>query len=208
MANFLSGNWRGRIVDLFWPILTGDENKPEDVVCLDAENTGLLTEVEVVADKRITEYDERYKQVTGKLLALLTLTTVFSAVITAGVVAVAMMSVTKPDKVIATVAIPLVAYILLLLARTLIATVNGLTRRGFSQLGVEDIVPGKTESAEEYRLRILNKRVDYLFKNELVVNEMVSEMAVAHVAMRNALIASAILVISAVGLAVWQLFAG
>ena len=195
-------------MDLVWPVLTGDEDKPEDVVCLDAENTGLLTEVEVVADKRIAEADERYKQVTGKLLALLTLATVFSAVITAGIVAAAMMSVTKPDKVIATLTIPLVAYIAIQLARTLIATVSGLTRRGFLQLGFKDIVPGKTESAEEYRLLILNKRVDYLFKNELVVSQMVSEMTVAHVAISNALIASVILVISASAVAVWQLYAG
>lgn len=195
-------------MDLVWPVLTGDEDKPEDVVCLDAENTGLLTEVEVVADKRIAEADERYKQVTGKLLALLTLATVFSAVITAGIVAAAMMSVTKPDKVIATLTIPLVAYIAIQLARTLIATVSGLTRRGFLQLGFKDIMPGKTESAEEYRLLILNKRVDYLFKNELVVSQMVSEMTVAHVAISNALIASVILVISASAVAVWQLYAG
>ena len=194
-------------MDLIWPVLTGDEDKPENVVCLRLENIGLLTEVERVADKRIAEADERHRHVERKLLALLTLTTVFSAVITAGVLAAATLSVAKPHRFIALLTIFLVAYIVLQLALTLFATINGLMRRGFHQLGTEDIPPVKTDSAEEYRLRILNKRVDYMFKNERTVNQIVSQMAVAHVAIRNALGATLILTISASITAVWRLFA-
>ena len=208
MANGLNSDWRERIRDLFWATLTGDEDKPEDVVCLDTESVHLLPDVESVADKRIAEAEERYRDVERKLLALLTLTTVLSAVITAGVVAVATLNVDKLDKIVAIPTILVVAYIALQLARTLFATVSGLKRREFYRLSTKDISPCKTESAEEYKLRVLNKRVDYMFKNELTVNRKVDDMNVAHEAIRNALGATLLLIILASIFAVWQLFTG
>ena len=204
----MTSKLRETITDMIWPLLTGDEDKPEYVACLNAENIGLLADVEIVADQRINEADERYRHVERKLLALLTLTTVFSAVITTGVVAVATFNVNTPQRWIAVVAILLVAYIALQLARTLLATVKGLTRREFYHLGTKDMSPLKVEPAEDYRLRILNLRVDCMYKNERIVNKIVSEMAVAHVAIRNALGGSSVLIVSAIVMAIWQLFAG
>ena len=195
-------------MDRIWPVLTGNEDTPEDVVCLAAENIALLSDVEIVAEKRMAEADDRYRHVERKLLALLTLTTVFSAVITAGVVSVATLSVGEPDRVVALLMVVVVAYIALHLARALIATIKGLKRRNFHQLGVKDISPGEEESAEEYRLRILNHRVKCTFKNESVVSQMVDQMEVAHVAIINVLGATLLLIVSAIIIAVVRLFTG
>ena len=91
---------------------------------------------------------------------------------------------------------------------TLRATVNGLTRRGFWQLSLTEISPIAGESAEDYRLRILNRRINYMNKNEWVVNGRVSQMAVAHVGIKNALGAAFIIIISASFFAIWRLLSG
>ena len=57
----------------------------------------------------------------------------------------------------------------------------------FKQLSPSDIVPHDGEDSEAYQVRLLNLQVNHLCWNEWVISQKVSDMAVAHTALRNAL---------------------
>lgn len=122
----MSSNIRESIIDLFWPHLTDDQDcEPRDIVCLEPEYADLLDDVEAVSNARIVDAEERHSNVEKKLLALLTLTTVFSAAITAGFVAAATLNVDKANRLFALVTIFLVAYIALQLTCSLRVSMAG-----------------------------------------------------------------------------------
>lgn len=125
------------------------------------------------------------------MLALLTLTSVLSAAVTASFAIVSTMQVQKDFPIIPVwLTVFLVFYIAMNLLRSLWATVSGLMRRGYKQLPCEDIIAKDNEDLINYKTRIINQRLNHIIWNDWVLDQKVSEMAVAHVALRNALAAT------------------
>ena len=78
-------------------------------------------------------------------------------------------------------------YITLQFLRASLAAVNGLSRRSYEYLQLEDIAPKPNESKEKYLQRICVQMVDILNSNREVINGKVSQLALGHESIRNAL---------------------
>ena len=181
-----------RLPDWAWPHLTGDADPaPLDRDYFHSADARLLEPIERVVSSRMAQAEERVRNVETKLLALLALTSVLSAAVTASLVAAATLGTVEGGaKIFAWAAIPLVFYLATQLLLSLWTTVGGLMRRAYRQLSPADIAPTIGETNEAYRVRLLNLQVVYMSWNGWVVDGKVSQMAVAHAALRNALAAT------------------
>ena len=196
-----------RIPDWVWPHLTGDvEPVPTDRDLFNAEHGESLDEITGILSSRLIQLEERIRHVESKLLALLTLTSVLSTAVAASLAAATTLgSINEDARLLAWPAVFLVFYAAIQILRSLWATVDGLARRGYKQLSPEDIVPQSNEANDAYRIRLLNLQVNHLNWNGRVVNEKVSCMAVAHVALKNGLTAIFFLVFLTLVIAVYHL---
>ena len=195
------------IVDWIWPHLTGAmECPPKDQDCFSFKNSRLLDDVHSTFSSLLSQAEERDKNVESKLTAQLTLTSVLSVAVIAGLTAAMTLDAVKDDdKIFAWVAIVVVFYAAVQLLLSLRATVAGLTRRSYRRLAPEDMIPIDGETSETYRTRLRNSQMNNMRWNEWVVNQKVGEMAVAHVAFTNALSATFALLVLAVVIAIVRL---
>lgn len=184
--------WLNNIVDWVWPRLSGKPvPSPDEQLLITITDEALLDKIESTIEKRTGQVDERLRNVETKLVALLTLTSVLSAAVTASFAVVSTLQIQKDFPMIPVwLTIALVFYIAVNLLRSLWATVSGLMRRGYKQLPCEDMIPKDKEDLIKFKARIINQRLNHIKWNDWVLDQKVSEMAVAHVALRNALAAT------------------
>lgn len=199
--------WLNNIVDWVWPRLSEKPiPSPDEQLLITITDEALLDEIENTVEKRTSQVDERLRNVETKLVALLTLTSVLSAAVTASFAVASTMQIQKDFPIVPVwITIALVFYIALNLLRSLWATVSGLMRRGYKQLTCKDIIPKDKEDKIRYKARLLNQRLNHVEWNDWVVNQKVSEMAVAHTALRNALVATGGVIFLALATAVLRL---
>ncbi len=185
------------IPDFIWPHLTGKmEAEPEDKDLFIGEHSSLLNEANATLASRVAETEARSRTVDFKLGALLALTSVYSAITTAGLAAAAALGKVDEDaRVFAWVAVVLVCYVAVQLLRSLWVTVAGLMRRSYRLLSQEDMAPRDGETRETYLMRLWNLQANCMSFNEWAINQKVGNMTVAHTALRNALTATFGLVI-------------
>ena len=196
-----------RVPDCVWPHLIGDvEPAPTDQALFSAEHSKSLDEITSIVSSRLVQLEERIKGVESKLVALLTLTSILSTAVAASLAAATTLGRVEEDaKLLAWCAIFLVFYASVQILRSLWATVAGLMRRSYKQLAPAAIVPQGGETGEAYRVRLLNLQVNHLCWNEWVVNQKVSDMAVGHTALKNALAVIFLLILLALVIAVVHL---
>ena len=199
--------WLNNIVDWVWPRLTGKPvPSPDEQLFITITDEALLDGIENTVEKRTGQVDERLRNVETKLVALLTLTSVLSAAVTASFAVASTMQIQKDFPMIPVwLTIAIVFYIAMNLLRSLWATVSGLMRRGYKQLPCEDMIPKDKEDLIKYKARIINQRLNHVKWNDWVLDQKVSEMAVAHVALRNALAATGGVILIALATAVLRL---
>ena len=200
------------MADWIWPRLEGKaEEEPDSQCYFDSRHAELVPVIESSIRTLAEQAEERFRTVERKLIALLTLTTVLGAAVTASLLGVTVLDQVRDSwytRSGTVVAIILVSYILVQILRSLMVTLRGLTRRGYRQLVPSQIIPISGETGYAYRIRLLNSWARAITYNEWVVGGQVSEMAVAHVALRNALWGTVPLLCVAVVLAVLQVLAG
>ena len=179
----------GRIVDWIWPHLIDVEDpEPKHRDYFDHNQTTKIDDIFTVLSFRLSQVEERSRNVDSKLIALLTLTSVLTAAIGASVAAAATLgSVQENDKIYTCIVVALIFYMTCQLIRALWCAVSGLKRRPYVRLSPEDMVPKACEEGGVYQVRMMNAQVNHMQWNEWVVSQKVSEMAVAHIAFRNAL---------------------
>ena len=200
-------SWPRKLYDLIpdwlWPHLTGDPiPAPNDHEYLSNEHSGLLNEVNRNLSSRLAQNEEHARSVDSKLLALLALASVLSVAVTASLAASTTLGRVEEDaKIFAWVAVVLVLFVAMQVLRVLWATVAGLVRRSYRDLSHRDLIPAVSETINEYQLRLLNLRINCMHFNEWVVDHKVSELAVAHTALRNALTATFALILLALVIA-------
>lgn len=195
------------MLDWFWPRQSGpEEPQPNAKDFFSAEDTDNLNAVDQVMSFRLAQVDERTRTVESKLVALLTLGSVLTTVVAAGLAAATTFGALADDDLwFAIPAMLLVVYVALQILRSLWATVNGLMRRGYLQLRPDDITPRANEDIGVYRIRLLNLKANHMNQNEWVTNQKVGNMAVAHIALRNALTATFGLIVLTLAFGVCQL---
>lgn len=195
------------ILDWVWPHLYGKAvPAPNEQLLITATDQKILDELENTIEKRTSQVDERLRNVEAKLMALLTLTSVLSAAVTAAFAVASTMQIERNFPIILVwITIAIVFYMSMMLLRSLWATVNGLMRRGYKQLTCEEIIPNDNEGQIHYEARLLNQRLNHINWNDWVVNQKVNEMAVAHTALRNALAATGAVILIAIATAVLRL---
>ena len=196
-----------RIPDWLWPHLTGGEVlPPEEEDQFGIQHAERLADASEILTARLGQVDERVRNVDSKLVALLTLTSVLSTAVAASLAAATTLgNVDEDARLLAWIAVAVVFYANVQILRSLWSTVGGLTRRSFKELAPGDFVPRRDENGEGYRTRLLNLQVNNMCWNEWVVDQKVSDMAVAHVALKNALTAVSLLVLLALAIAISHL---
>lgn len=192
-----------RIPDWIWPHLTGDQEPcPKEQEYFSVKDGDFLDDANRVLSLRQSQVEIRDRTVESKLMSLLILTSALSVAVTASLAATTTLDMVKDNiKVFAWIAVVLVFYVVVQLLRSLWCTVAGLMRRSYKQMSPQDLIPRDDETRVIYCLRLLNLQLNYICSNEWVVNQKVSEMAVAHVALRNALIATFVLIVLALVIA-------
>lgn len=200
------------IPDWVWPRLTGkSEEEPGDLCYFDAHQAAFLPVIEVSIRNIVELGEERLRTVERKLIALLTLAAVLGAAVAASLVAVAVLDQVRDSwltVVAALVVIVLVFYILVQIVCSLRAALRGMVRRGYKGLTPEGITPRAGETTDQYRIRLLNYQAQNVIWNGWVVNGKVSDMAVAHEALKNALWATIPLLGVTAAFAVLQVLCG
>ncbi len=163
MAEHKLKTWLNKAVDWVWPRLHGEpEPSPDEQLMITATDGMVLDEIENTVERRTGQVDERLRTVETKLVALLTLTSVLSAAVTAGFAVASTIQIQKGFPLIPVwLTLVLVFYIALNLLRSLWATVTGLMRRGYKQLTCEDIIPKDKEDKIRYKARLLNQRLNH-----------------------------------------------
>lgn len=207
MANSNLSSWFNGFIDWIWPRLTDKpEPPPDERLLLNIKDESLLDAIENTVEKRTGQIDERLRGVETKLVALLTLTFVLSAAVTASF---AILSTTQMQNDFPVNPIWLIVffvfYIVINLLRSLWCTVSGLTRRGYKQLKCEEILPKTDEDVINYKTRVINERLNFIKWNDWALDQKVSDMAVAHVALRNALVGTGGVILMIVVIAVTRL---
>lgn len=197
-------NW---ILDRLWPRLTGDPDcSPTDKQYFDTEHVVFSEVLNAIVASRLSQAEQRTQSVESKLIALLALASILSLAVTAGLAAsISLDTVAKDDKVFAIIAVCLIFYVAVQLLRSLWCAVSGLVRRSYKILSPQDMVPIDSETTEMYQSRLLNLQLNHIKWNEWVVDQKVSEMAVAHEALRNVLGATFFLILLVLVIAVLNL---
>jgi hypothetical protein len=199
--------WYDKIPDWLWPHLTGEPIPPPDERCLvETPDAALLEAVEHALERRLSRVDERLRTVETKLVALLTLTSILSAAVTVGFATASTMTIHRDfPSVPVWISLVLVVYLGVNLLRSLWATVSGLMRRGYKEIAYEDMIPRAKEDQIAYRVSILSQHLNHAEWNDWVLDQKVSELAVAHVALRNALSATGGVILMAFVIALLRL---
>lgn len=184
------------ITDWIWPRLTKVRNPtPDEEFQLDLAGNIDLADITPMVSLRLSQVEDRDKAVDTKLIALLTLLSVLSVAVAAILTAVATFDRVDEANTVFALSVALsVFYAVVQIVRALWSTINGLTRRGYLRLHPRQIIPRIHETNVTYRVRLLDHQIKEIYENESVINEKVSQMALAHTALRNALFAAFLII--------------
>ena len=95
-------------------------------------------------------------------------------------------------------------YVALQFLRAMQAAVTGLTRRAYAVPRMSEIVPNGREGVGGYLRRTCNEFTCRIEQHRETTNEKVSQLAVAHEAMHNAVTALVVQLVVLVGIVVWE----
>jgi hypothetical protein len=201
-------DWCNEAADCIWPRLYGKsepEPKEQDFLA-GIGDSAALQEMGNIVEKRGGQVDERFRNVEMKLIALLGLTSILSAVVIASFTAVSTMEIVKNFPVILIwIAYTLILYISINLLHSLWATVNGLVRRDYKQVSCEEMVLKSKENAAQFMNRVFNIRLNHVKYNDWVLNRKVEEMAIAHKSLKNVLVGSGGIILVSLAIAIYKL---
>ena len=179
MPRLSLGDLYDTLLDLVWPRLVGDPPKCPEPRCL--LELSFVDQLEHHLDRSENRQRESIRSVESKLIALLTFSSILSVAVVAGLTFVSNSS--ESDDFVrlpSVIVIVIVFYIAIQLLRSLWCVVGGLRRRGYSDISADALLANAGESSEEYRIRVGNIRLYNLKHNGWVIDQKVSDMAVAH----------------------------
>ncbi|MGK5088296.1 collagen-like protein [Bdellovibrionota bacterium FG-2] len=189
------------LIDLIWPSLvpwTVEEEATEsakkkkrleiELAAVDAMPRGDKEVVSAVIEntKFLLETEKsRQQSVEMRLSSIIGLTSV-AATVVLGIQTLKLSGASSNDGILARWGAAVISlYIVSQLVCALLAAVNGLKRRGYSQLGAEDLIQEKNESSENFFRRMMRRNIETTLDHSQVNSEKVEQMAVAHRALEN-----------------------
>ena len=184
------------VVDRVWPVASGPRAQSNVPPALpDGIHATAIACAEKVYEKRLEDIDRRFEGINARLLPLLALSSILSALLVAGIpLALTARAQDVESYQIVTVA-SLAVYVVVQLIRCLFAVIGGLQRRTFRSLSLQDMDPLVGDDELVYRRRLLDTKRRQIAANDASVDEKTTEMAIAHVAYQNALFALLIIVL-------------
>ena len=187
--------------DCFWPTI--EDSDTTDHSRDPAPWTSQIILACQAIDELASAERERGRLVDAKLQALIPLAPV---VVTLIVAFVTFLSRNPPPYLVCSVVVVVVVaiYVALQLIRTVFAAVTGIQRKAFMALWIDDVTPKGQETEEEYRVRITNEKTRCLVDNTRIIDYKVTQLAVAHRAIKNALFGLLILLPLLGGIAVFN----
>ncbi|MCG3776437.1 MAG: hypothetical protein JW395_3296 [Nitrospira sp.] len=192
-------------MDIIWPRLIGGcEPTVKPALGLDGLSDDMLKDVETAVNAHWAAMQDRIKVVDTKISSLLTQLSILSALSVVGLTASLLGDASQLPKAVVIIVSVMVFYIGIQLICSLLAVVRGLERRNFRELSRQDLTPFKEETSAAYCRRLLASRWVAMWCNDEVTNEKVGQMAVAHVALRNVLVAVGLLIVLSAGFAAYR----
>ena len=169
--------------DCFWPTIE-DSDTPDHSRDPAPWTSQIILACEAI-DELASAERERCRLVDAKLQALIPLAPV---VVTLIVAFVTFLIRNPPPYLVGSVVVVVGCYI-----RGSAAHPYGIrsgdrdTAQSFMALSIEDVTPKGQETEEEYRVRITNEKTRCLAENTRIIDYKVTQLAVAHRAIKNAL---------------------
>ena len=178
------------IIDRIWPTLVPHKNAGAKPAFSYPQNLGSSDDVLQLAYESLKEEllseDERIKLVEAKLINISSLAPVAMTIF------VAMIAFLTSDKVnlftrsSIWVVIVFAAYIALQFLLAIRAAIKGLARRPFTRLSLDDILPLGREDKTAYLKRTCKEIADAIGSNRKGIDQKVSQLALAHESILNA----------------------
>jgi hypothetical protein len=131
--------------------------------------------------------DDRFKIVETKLLSVSTFVPVAMTITVAIVTFLTSGRVSQFTRTSILIVGTAGGYAALQFLRAALAAVNGLGRRSFAHMEIKDIAPRPNEKKEQYLQRACAQMVSILCINREGINKKVSQLALAHESIKNAL---------------------
>jgi hypothetical protein len=204
------------VLDCIWPTVlpptkseTGDAKKykqgrqAKEKAALDSISLSDCTELDHAAErieKLADVEDERRKGIETRLASVLGLSSITTA-ITFGIFSgVFEKGLAFASEWQGPIVLGILAYVGLQLVRATSAAVAGLRRRNYLQLEPYDLLPEPGELPPATTKRIINLRLDCFLDDQERNNDKVTQMEVAHVALRNSFAGLTILILLMFGI--------
>ena len=196
----------GPLLDAIWPRLQGPstaEPKRDPALSTDLSS---FQSLEDHLRNLYSDVQELNRTVDTRLAGLLLLSSAFSAVSVAGLLAAASFQPVRSYEQWFSIAATLVVfYILVQSCCCLLSAVAGLRRRRFRTVTPERIVQVYGDGSDEGLRQLINEEI-FVFKwNNWVYNGKVDHLEVAYVAFRNLLIGALVLYFLATIFALWKI---
>ena len=202
--------WVGRwLRDGVWPTLdppstnlADDVEQPKPEIDADADEDVVRTVYERLCAELETEA-ERRRAVENKLIAAGSVAPIAVTIMVA--VATFLSRGRLQESVSESAVITFVAfYAALQFLRATLAAINGLSRKSYNVPTVSEILPASTEALVGYLRNACNDHVRRLEQHRETTNENVSQLALAHKSIKNAVTAIVIALLILVGLIAWE----
>ena len=186
--------------------LLGDAEKPKREINADA-NDDVVREVYGHLSAELESETERRRAVETKLLAI---GSVAPIAVTIMVAAASFLSSGRLRDLVpvSVIVISVMVYVALQFLCAMRAAICGLSRKNYDVPHISDIVPNSTERLSWYLRNASNNMARRIEQHRETTNTKVSQLAVAHQAMRNAvtaLVVALFIFLIPVGLIVWEL---
>lgn len=214
MVNFLiklpKTTWN-KLKDRIWPWPDGKSKEPSPEVFQVPGNQELLSTVLQFLIPRQQEVEDRNAAVERKLSSLLPIIPALVSILAialAAIIARHASTQTNPPEwhfavlVIATYVA--VSYIIIQLTCCTIATIKGLERRTYERSEPKTITPLEGEDETQYKKRQISSLLKQISYNEEIINDRVTWLAVAHCCLKNAAVATLLLIASALPTIIYQ----
>jgi len=154
--------------------------------------------------EKLHEYEmERLRSVESRLGGILSLTSITASILLSGVFALVNGGLSDSDWRLRLAAAGALLYLNLQVVCSTIAVIRGLKRSTWQSLSLDDLVPQPGVGPIEFNRQVARHHCKRLLKAEQNINHKVSQMDVAHTAIRNFAVGSALIAalgVAAVGL--------
>lgn len=202
------GDFAEWLLDRIWPTLVSDpkarnKTNPEWPATLTSTDEALELAYEALREEMKSE-DERIKVVEAKLINISSLAPIAMTIFVAMIAFLTSGRVQSFTRMSIWVVVIFGGYIALQFLLAVRAAIKGLARRSFQRVSLEDWFPRGRESRTDYLLRACKEVTDTIVNNRRAIDQKVSQLALCHESILNAVWGLLIMLVILLAIAVTQ----